>query len=156
MGNVLKHCSNLHQCTFILLIDHWKVNWVAKSLCYWHLKSWDCLLTHCPPMKSILFLIETISRYQFRCYYLRNKKFFLNFLLHFWNLAEILYILEQYMTLIDFAFPKLLTPKTESDKCIKNPVSEDPSISHMVNVLNHCGNLHHSSFIIFIGHCQVN
>ena len=60
------------------------------------------------------------------------------------------------MTLIDFAFPKLRTPKTESDKCIKSPVSEDPSISNMVNVLNHCGNLHHSIFIIFIGHCKVN
>ena len=60
------------------------------------------------------------------------------------------------MTLIVFAFLKLRTPKTRSDKCIKSPVSEDPTTSNMVNVPNHCGNLHHSIFIIFIDHCQVN
>ena len=46
MVNVAKHCWNQHQCTFVLLIDHWKVNWVGKSLCYWHAKYWECLLTH--------------------------------------------------------------------------------------------------------------
>ena len=60
------------------------------------------------------------------------------------------------MTLIDFAFPILRTPKTWSDKCIKPHVSQDSSTSNMVNVSNHCGNLHHSIFIIFIDHCQVN
>ena len=42
------------------------------------------------------------------------------------------------MTLIDFVFPKLQTPKTWSDKCLKSPVSEDPSTSNMVNVPKHC------------------
>ena len=58
--NELKHFLNLHQCTFILLIDQWKVNWVGKSLCYWHAISWYCLLTHWLPMKCIRFLRETI------------------------------------------------------------------------------------------------
>ena len=40
MVNELKHCWYLHQCIFILLIDHWKVNWVGKSLCYWHAIFW--------------------------------------------------------------------------------------------------------------------
>ena len=60
MVNVPKHCWNLHHSTFIIFIDHCQGNWVGKSLSYWHAKSWDCLLTHWLPMKSILFLIERI------------------------------------------------------------------------------------------------
>ena len=89
---------------------------VLKSLSFSHAKSWDCLLTHWLQMKCILFVIETISRYQFRCNYLRNKKLFLNFLVHFCNLPELLKILNKKMTRIDFAFPKFRIPKTWSDK----------------------------------------
>ena len=60
MVNVPKHRSHLDHMIFIIFIDHCQVNWVGKSLSFWHAKSWDCLLTHWPPMKSILFLIETI------------------------------------------------------------------------------------------------
>ena len=42
------------------------------------------------------------------------------------------------MTLRDFVFPKLGTPKTWSDKCLKSPVLEDPSTSNMVNITKHC------------------
>ena len=42
------------------------------------------------------------------------------------------------MTLIDFVFQKLRTAKTWSEKCLKRPVSEDPSTSNMVNVTKHC------------------
>ena len=38
--------------------------------------------------------------------------FFLNILLHLWNLDYILNILNEKMTLIDFVFSKLQTPKT--------------------------------------------
>ena len=86
MVNVPKHCWNLHHSTFIIFIGHWQRNCVRESLPYWHAKSWDCLLTHWLPMKRILFLIETTWAYQFRSNYLKNKKPFLNFLLHFWNL----------------------------------------------------------------------
>ena len=41
------------------------------------------------------------------------------------------------MTLIDFVFSKLQTPKTWSDKCLKSPVSEDASTRDMVNVRKH-------------------
>ena len=86
MVNVLNHFWNLHHSTFIILIDHCQVNWVGKSLCFWNAKSSDCLLTHWLPMKSILFLIETILRYHFRSNYLSNKKLFRKIFLHFCNL----------------------------------------------------------------------
>ena len=57
------------------------------------------------------------------------------------------------MTLIDLVFPKLLPPKTWSDKCLKSPFSEDPSTSNMVNLPNCARNLHGSIFIRFIDHC---
>ena len=53
------------------------------------------------------------------------------------------------MTLIDFVFPKLRTPNIWSDKCLKSPISQDPSISNMVKVAKHCWNLH-TIFIILI------
>ena len=45
---------------------------------------------------------------------------------------------EKRMTHIDFVFPKLWTAKTWSDKCLKSPVSEDPSTSNKVNLPNQC------------------
>ena len=59
MADVPKHCWNLHHTIFIIFIDHCQVNWVGKNLSDWHAYSWDCLLTHWLPIKSILFLIET-------------------------------------------------------------------------------------------------
>ena len=37
-----------------------------------------------------------------------------------------------------FVFPKLRTPNIWLDKCLKSPVSENPSTSNMVNVPKHC------------------
>ena len=59
-------------------------------------------------------------------------------------------------TLLDFVFPKLRTPETWSDKCLKSPVSDIPSTSNMGNVPKQSWNLHHSTFIIFVDQCQVN
>ena len=42
------------------------------------------------------------------------------------------------MTLTALVFPKLQTLKTQLDKCLKSPVSEDRSTSNMVNVPKHC------------------
>ena len=80
------------------------------------------------PITSILFLIETIQRYQFRRNYLKHKKKFFN----------------------------LRTLKAWSDKCLKSPVLEDPSISNIVNMPKHCWNQHQRTFSILIDHCQVN
>ena len=85
-----------------------------------------------------------------------NQKVFLNFLLYFWSLAEILNVLKKKMVLIAFVFPKLRTPKTWLDKCLKGPASGDPSTSKMVNVPKHYWDLHHISFVMFIYQCRVN
>ena len=60
MADLNNHCWNLHHSIFILFIEYWGVSWVRKTLSYWHEKSWDWLLTHWLPMKSILYLIEII------------------------------------------------------------------------------------------------
>ena len=62
-------------------------------------------------MTSILFLTETIQRNQFGRNYLKNKKLFLNFFLHFRNRHEIRNICDKKMTFIADLFAKLRTPK---------------------------------------------
>ena len=42
------------------------------------------------------------------------------------------------MTVIDFVFPKLRTPNIWSDKCLKSPISDNPSTSNMVKLTKHC------------------
>ena len=63
---------------------------------------------------------------------------------------------EKKMTARDFVFPKLLTPKTWSDKCLKSLVLADASTSNMLNVPMHCWNLPYSILIICTDHCQGN
>ena len=114
------------------------------------------MLTRWLRMTSILFLIETIKRNQFRYYFLRNKKFFLIFSLHFWNLYQIFNIFKQKMTLISDVFPKLRPRKTWLDKCLKSDVSEDPLTSNMVNGHKHSCIVDEGTFTIFIDHCESN
>ena len=78
-------------------------------------------------MRSILFSIETILRNQFGRNYLKNKKLFLNFFLHFRNVDYICNIFKKNMTLIPDLFPKLRTPENMarymSKKCrFKGPI----------------------------------
>ena len=60
-------------------------------------------------MTSFLFFIGRIHGKQFECNYLRNKKLFLNLLLHFWNLHQFLDFLKKNMALIVYVFAKLET-----------------------------------------------
>ena len=46
--------------------------------------------------------------------------------------------------------------KTWLEKCLRSPVSEDPSTGNMVNELKHCFNLNISTLSIFTDHCEVN
>ena len=62
-------------------------------------------------MTSILFLKEAIYCDIFRCNYIRNKKNFLNFSLHFINLDLILNIFKKRMTHLAHAFLNLKIPK---------------------------------------------
>ena len=62
-------------------------------------------------MASILFNIARIFNSQFKCNYLKNEKLFLDFLLHFWNLAQILNILKKKVMVIANVFPNFKTVK---------------------------------------------
>ena len=55
-----------------------------------------------------------------------------------------------------FRISELRSLKTGLHKSLKSPFSENLSTRNMVNVPKHCWNLHHSTFIIFIDHCQGN
>ena len=60
------------------------------------------------------------------------------------------------MTLIADVFLNLQTAKIVLDKCLKSPVSEDPSTSNMVNAPKHCSNLIEDTFTRLIDHCKDN
>ena len=84
----------------------------------------------------------------------QKQKNFRNFLLHFQNLDSILTILKKKMTLTPFLFPKLRSPKTWLEKCLKGSVLENPSASNMVNMPKQFWNQYHSTLTIFIDHYQ--
>ena len=67
------------------------------------------LLTHGLLITSILFGIVRILRSLFKSSSLKNKKNFLGFLLHLWNLHQILNIFQQKKVVIANVFPKLAT-----------------------------------------------
>ena len=62
-------------------------------------------------MTSILVAISRISRNNFKRHYLKKKKLFVDFLLHFWNVYEIYNILKKKMSIAASLFPKFLNPK---------------------------------------------
>ena len=62
-------------------------------------------------MKSILFLVETIQREQFRCIYRKKKKTFSQFLCAFSKSTSNFEHFQKKMTLGAYEFPKLRTPK---------------------------------------------
>ena len=86
VGNGSKHCFNRNDSTFTIFTDHCEGNSVGKGLSYWHGESEDCLLAHCLPMASILFLREAFYCKVFRCIYLKNKKVFVNYFAYISNL----------------------------------------------------------------------
>ena len=80
IGNLVngpKHCFDLNDSTFTILIDHYEGHLDGKVPSWWQAKSRDCLLTHWLAMTGILFLVETIWCNQFRCCYLKNRNIFL-------------------------------------------------------------------------------
>ena len=62
-------------------------------------------------MTSIPAAICTIYRNNFKRQHLKNKRFFLDFLLHFWNVHEIWSIFKKKMSILAWLFPKLLMLK---------------------------------------------
>ena len=59
-------------------------------------------------MTSIPAAICRIYHNNFKRFYLRNKRIFLDFWLHFWNVHEIYGIFKKTMSILAFLFPKLL------------------------------------------------
>ena len=84
-------------------------NNLEKDLPDWSLELQGCLLTHGLPITSILFRIVRIFRSLFKSSYLKNKKHFLSFLFHWWNLNQILNIFKKKKILIANVFAKLAT-----------------------------------------------
>ena len=90
-----KHRWKYQGTTIILFTHEFQVNWVGKSLIFSDLISSDCSLTHWLPMTSIHSAICRIFCNNFKRYYLKNGRIFLDFWLHFWNVHEIQNILEK-------------------------------------------------------------
>ena len=67
------------------------------------------MLTHGLPLTSILLRVVRIYRSVFKSRYLKNKKPFLGFLFHWWNLNQFLNIFEKKKIVIANVFPKLAT-----------------------------------------------
>ena len=107
-----KHFWNPHESTFIKFLDHSEGKWLWKYLLYWNFKSEGVLLTHWLSMTSTLFGIVRIWSSLFNYSYHKNKKIFLHFLFHLWNLHQILNIFEKKMFLIANVFPKLQNVKS--------------------------------------------
>ena len=78
-------------------------------------------------MTSILFVLVRIYCDQFKCHYLKNKTFFLKFLLQFSNPHENLNILKKEMSLKAYVFPKFEIVRDVYSLMFKRPVSENPS-----------------------------
>ena len=79
-------------------------------------------------MTSIPVAICRIFCNNFKRYYLKNGRLFLDFLLHFWNVHEIYNTLKKRMSVLASLFPKLLFRKevaTETSRrsCFKTPFS---------------------------------
>ena len=112
MVNVAKHCWNHHQCTFVLLIVHWKVNWVGKSLCYSYAKLLGLLVNTLLADEKYPLLKKDNLRLRIQMQLSQKQNFFSIFLPVIlksrWNF-------EHFGTkdsLINFVILQLRTPKT--------------------------------------------
>ena len=77
-------------------------------------------------MTSTIFVIVRTYGNQFKCNYLRNKKNFHDFLLHFWNVLQISNILKERVTLIADLFLKLGTANDILRQMPKKPRFRTP------------------------------
>ena len=126
-----KLLSNLHESTSIIFFHH-SSPWFGKYLPSWYVKSYGCFVTHWLPMTIILFKIVRICRPRFKCKYLENQQFFNNFLLHLWNLHQILNILKKKTILIATLFGKLQNVKDLVRPLSKKHPSSSPIDSQHV------------------------
>ena len=74
-----------------------------------------------------------ISCNNFKHYYLKNGRLFLDFLLHFWNVHEIYNILKKRMSVLASLFPKLLFPKEVATETSRRSRFKTPFSNQRVN-----------------------
>ena len=84
-------------------------------------------------MKSIAAEICRIFCNNFKRYYLKNGRLFLDFLLNFWNVHEIYNILKKRMSVIDQLFPKLLFRKEVANETSRRCCFSTPFGNPRVN-----------------------
>ena len=85
-----------------------------------------------------------------------KKKNFFWFIFLNWQFRLNFEHFQKNMNLIGYVLTKLQTPKDVVDKCLKIPVSEDPTRCGMLNCQKHSWNLHDSTFIRFIDQFERN
>ena len=74
-----KHCWSQHSTTIFLFFHDFEMNWVAKCLPWSYLKSSDCFLTPWLPMTSIPVAICRFFDNNFKRFYLKKKRIFVEF-----------------------------------------------------------------------------
>ena len=84
-------------------------------------------------MTSIPAAIWTIFCNNFKRYYLKNRRHFLDFLLHFRNVHEVYNILKKRMSVMAWLFPKLLFPKEVATETSRMSFFRTPLGNHRVN-----------------------
>ena len=77
-------------------------------------------------MTSIPLLVETIEFTQFRCNFLKKKRFFLEFFSAFFESALKFEIFQKKITLIAYVFPKLPTRKNVLRQMSKSSRFREP------------------------------
>ena len=95
-----------------------------------------------------------VWRNQFKCYYLRIKKNFLNFFLHFRNLHKTSNTLKKRCPLEFICFSSYRLQKAILLKCRKSLLSEHLWTIKMLKRPKHCINLHCSIFARFFDHSE--
>ena len=86
---VLKHSWSLHKSTFMLTFHSCQTKWEMYHAFRLDLKRDDRLITRWRPITCILLVKDTNPSSKFQPNYVQNHKYFLQFLLHFWNLNKI-------------------------------------------------------------------
>ena len=77
-----------------------------------------------PDEKYYISVKARVSHNQFKCNYLKTKKYFLNFLLHFWNLNITWNTLKNKISLRDISWSSYRLQSAGLLKCLKSLVSE--------------------------------
>ena len=86
-------------------------------------------------MTSIHSAICRIFCNNFKRYYLKNGRFFQDFLLHFWNVHEICNILKKTMSVLAYLFPKFLFQRDVATERSRRSFFRTPFGNQRVNGL---------------------